>query len=184
MSPELIAPKRLSTSVPSWLSPEELELSVAEEVELELGAEAFCKVVSAVCAAEMSPLESAEETLVRNSPSGLLESALAGVSFSTSARYFSASLVLPDLIDDMRPERAVSNGFLRVAVAEVDEVDVVDSWDNRELEMLEPEIIMAVVPFQMAFDARLRGFATTRVNKADGKTARKEYNLPTTSKLS
>ena len=81
-SPVLMALKRFRTSAPKALIPEELELSEVEEVELAPGAEAAFKVVSAVCAAEMSPVESAEETLVRNSPKGLLESALAGVSFS------------------------------------------------------------------------------------------------------
>jgi hypothetical protein len=151
-----MALNRLSTSAPRGLIPEELEPSVVDEVELELGLRVLCKVVSAVCAAEMLPLESAEDTLERNWPKGLLESALAGVSFCNWARYFSASLVSPDLIDDMRPERAVSKGFLLLLeVAEVDDVDEEASSENSELETCELEISMMVFTFQFALDARL-----------------------------
>ena len=52
--------------------------------------------------------ESAVETLDKNSPSGLLESALAGVIFSTSDKYFSAELLSPDLIADIRSLSKVS----------------------------------------------------------------------------
>ena len=63
-------------------------------------------MVKADCAAEMS-LESAELTLERDVPSGLLESAFAGLSFCTSLKYFWASVVSPDLIADIRFVSAV-----------------------------------------------------------------------------
>jgi hypothetical protein len=56
----------------------------------------------------MLSLERAVETLERNSPSGLLESELEEESFSTSARYFFAPEVSPDLIEDIRLESALS----------------------------------------------------------------------------
>jgi len=59
----------------------------------------------------MLSLDSAVETLERNSPSGLLESALEGVSFSTCARYVSASVVSPDLMEDIRLESALAKLF-------------------------------------------------------------------------
>jgi len=59
----------------------------------------------------MLSLDNAVETLERNSPRGLFESAFDGVSFSTSARYFFASVASPDLMADIRLESALSNGF-------------------------------------------------------------------------
>jgi hypothetical protein len=119
-----MALKRLSTSCPRALMPELLELSLlvpdvldvedVSDVELVsdvLGTTYVSSVVSALCAPEMSSLERAVETLERNSPSGLLESAFEGDSFSTSARYFLASVVSPDLIEDIRPDNAVSKDF-------------------------------------------------------------------------
>lgn len=115
MSPELTALKRLRTSFLSSLRVELLEVSdedwdteLADEVS---GASWDSRVVRAVCAAEMSPLESADETLPRNCPSGLLESALEGWSCSTFARYFSALAVSPDWIEEMRSESAFPKAF-------------------------------------------------------------------------
>ena len=90
VSPELIALKRLSTSLPISLMPE-LTLPVNDEsadkvVDEVLDGAVASSVVRAVCALVTSLLESAVETLLRNSPIGLLESAFDGVSFSTCAR--------------------------------------------------------------------------------------------------
>jgi len=155
-----MALNRLSTSFPSSLIPPVLELSLVDEVEAEAEvapeAEVLCSVVSAVCAAEMSLLESAEETLVRNLPKGLLESALDGLSFCTSARYFSASLVSPDLMEDMRPLRAVSKAFLLFEdELETEDEDEAVSCDSSELEFCKFEINIAVLPFWFDLDARL-----------------------------
>ena len=62
------------------------------------GPEGFslCNFVSAVCADEMSLFDSAVSTLEMNWPSGLLESALAGVSCSSCVRYDFALVVSPD----------------------------------------------------------------------------------------
>lgn len=99
------------------------------------GGGVLSRVVSALWAAVMSLSESAVETLERNSPNGLLESALAGVSSSTSARYFSAEVVSPDLIAEMRLERALSKGFwlLEEEVPEAELVDDVASSDINRL---------------------------------------------------
>ena len=90
VSPELIALKRLSTSLPISLMPE-LTLPVNDEsankvVDEVLDGAVVSSVVRAVCALVISLLESAVETLETNSPSALLESAFAGVSFSNWAR--------------------------------------------------------------------------------------------------
>ena len=84
-----MALKRLRTSLPSSLMVASLDvLEVCDEASVdEVDGEACdSSVVRAVCALDMSFEDRAEETLVMNSPSGLLESALDGVSFSTSAR--------------------------------------------------------------------------------------------------
>jgi len=153
-----MALNRLRTSFPNSLIPVPLELSLVDEVEVEAvvdpGAGVLCNVVSAVCAAEMSLLERADETLVRNLPRGLLESALEGLSFCTSARYFAASLVSPDLMEDMRPLRAVSKALLFVEALETEDEDEAVSCDRRELEFCKLEINMAVLPFRVDMDAR------------------------------
>ena len=96
-SPELIALKRLTTSFATSL------IVLLEESEPEGGGGGgpwgccwLCSVVRAVWAAEMSLLLRAVDTLVRNCPSGLFESALVGESCSTWTRYCLASVVSPD----------------------------------------------------------------------------------------
>jgi hypothetical protein len=83
-----MALKRLSTSEPSCERRESLVADEVSEVlaDCDEGAGCDSSVVSADWALVMSSEESAEETLEMNSPSGLDESALEGVSFSTSER--------------------------------------------------------------------------------------------------
>jgi hypothetical protein len=69
----------------------------------------------------MSLSESEVETLERNSPNGLFESALEGASFWTLARSVLALEVSPDLMSAMRLLRALLNEFC--LVLEVLEVD-------------------------------------------------------------
>jgi hypothetical protein len=88
----------------------------------------------------MSSLESAVETLEMNSPSGLLESAFDGVSFSNCARYDFASVVLPDLMEDIRPVSALSKELLLEEALEVEDVDDAVSSVNRELLFCKLEI--------------------------------------------
>jgi hypothetical protein len=121
-SPELMALNRFTTSCATSLN-----TALVDEVESALGGGglggcSLCSVVSADCAAEMSPSANAVETLARNCPIGLFESALAGVSCSTCARYFCASVVSPDWIAEMRLASAASKGFLLVE-ADVEETD-------------------------------------------------------------
>ena len=65
-------------------------------------------MVNALCAPAMLLSERAVETLERNSPSGLFESVFVGASFSTSVRYFLASVESPDLMADIRLVSALS----------------------------------------------------------------------------
>ena len=148
-----MALNRLRTSCPSALSVELLdedEDEEASEVELLCAAEGVAyvsSVVSALCAPAMLLSESAVETLDRNSPSGLLASAFEGCICSTCARYFSAELVSPDLIADIRLVSALSNAF--PLLDELDEaavVDDVDSSENSELDCT-LEISMNCIPF-------------------------------------
>jgi hypothetical protein len=82
----------------------------------------------------MSSLESAEETLEMNLPSGLLESAFDGVSFSNWERYDFASVVSPDLMADIRPESALSKELVLLEEElEVEDVDDAVSSVNTEL---------------------------------------------------
>jgi hypothetical protein len=109
-------------------------------------------VLSALCAPEMSSLDSALETLERNSPSGLLESAFDGVSFSTSARYVFASVVSPDLMEDIRLESALSKeSALLVVELEVEEAEAAAISEKRVLVLSELEINMEVNPFYVNF---------------------------------
>ena len=157
--PELMALNKLSTSCPRALMPELLELSllvsdvdVVPDVALVADvpeAAYVSNVVNALCAPEMLSLESAVETLERNSPSGLLESAFDELSFSTSARYFLASVVSPDLMEDIRPESALSKELL--LLLEELEADDVDSSDNRELVLCNAEIDMNVISLPLKF---------------------------------
>jgi len=105
-------------------------------------------VASALCAPEMSSSDSEAETLERNSPSGLLESAFDGVSFFTSARYVFASVVSPDLMADIRPESALSKEFpLLDEVLDVEDVDDAESSVKRVLLLCKLEISMNDDPF-------------------------------------
>jgi hypothetical protein len=109
-------------------------------------------VVSALCAPEMLSSESAVETLERNSPSGLFESVLEGSSFSTSARYFLALDVSPDLMADIRLESALSNEFaLLLEELEVDDVEDEASSVKRLEVLCELEISMTCNPFPIDF---------------------------------
>jgi hypothetical protein len=104
-------------------------------------------VVNALCAPAMLLSERAVETLDRNSPSGLLESAFAGASFSASLRYFLASVESPDLMADIRLVSALSNEFPLLAEdLDVDEVEEVLSSERREL-LCKLEISIKVDPF-------------------------------------
>lgn len=104
-------------------------------------------MVSALCAPAMLLSESAVETLDRNSLIGLLESVFEGDSFSTSARYFFALVESPDLIEDIRPESALSKELpLLLLLEEVLEVEDELSSENREL-VCKLEICMNVDPF-------------------------------------
>jgi hypothetical protein len=156
-SPELIALKRLRTSWVSALVAESLVLESlvplvddvsAVELDAEvLGVAYVSRVVNALCAPAMLLSDSAVETLERNSPSGLLESAFEGASFSTSARYFLASVESPDLMADIRLVSAPSNEFpLLAEELEVDEVEDAASSEKREL-LCKLEISMIIDPF-------------------------------------
>ena len=90
---------------------EALDAAVVALLAVALLIAVLSSVVSALCAPEMSLLDSAVETLARNFPSGLLESEFEGSSCSTWARYFLALVVSPELIADNSPVSAVSNGF-------------------------------------------------------------------------
>lgn len=136
--PELMALNKLSTSLPNWLIPEPLLLSLVELLddvlvdEPVLGVAYVSSVVSALCAPEMLLSPSAVDTLERNSPSGLFEATLEGSSFSTWARYFFASAVSPDLIADIRLLNALSNELL-LLVEELDDVLKAESSEISEL---------------------------------------------------
>ncbi len=93
-------------------------------------------MVSALCAPAMLLSESAVDTLDRNSLIGLLESEVDEifelVRFSTSARYFLASLVSPDLIEENRPVSALSSEVWLL----VEELDVEDAESSVKREEL------------------------------------------------
>lgn len=91
----------------------------------------------------MSLLLSALETLDTNWLRGLFESMLDGINFFTSARYFSASVVSPDLMDEIRPLSAVPNESpeLELEVELVAEVELV-IWESRVLALCTLEINM------------------------------------------
>jgi hypothetical protein len=98
----------------------------------------------------MSSLLRALETLDRNSPSGLLESALDGVIFSTSDRYFSASVLLPDWMAEIKLFSALSNAFPVLDVElEVELEDAAEevSSESIELAFCKLEINIECVPF-------------------------------------
>jgi hypothetical protein len=124
------------------LAVDAVELVEAVEVAVE-GITELSSVVSADCAPEMLLFDRAVETLERNVLRGLVESELVleDESFCTSARYFLASEMSPELIDDMRLVSALSKVLW--LLLEVDEVDEVDNWDNsfkRELLLCKLEI--------------------------------------------
>jgi len=164
MSPELIALKRLSTSCPTALMPELLELSLAgedaAEVEVEaavLGIAYVSRVVRAPCAPAMLFSESAVETLAKNSLIGLLESVVdeevEEFSFSTSAKYFLASVVSPDLIEENRPESALFSELW--LLLDVDDNDDAESAVNKEDVLCKAEIDMNCNPFRTDFPVPL-----------------------------
>jgi hypothetical protein len=96
--------------------------------------------------------ESAVETLLRNSPSGLFESIFPEDKFSTWDRYFLALAVSPDLTADIRLVSALSKELplLFVELA-VDDVDDVVSSERRELVLCKLEIFMKRNPFRIDF---------------------------------
>ena len=109
-------------------------------------------MVSALCAPAMLLSESAVETLERNSPSGLFESAFEGASFSTSARYVLASVESPDLMADIRLVSALSNEFaLLPEELEVDDVEDEASSVKRLDVLCKLEISMNCDPFPIDF---------------------------------
>lgn len=99
-------------------------------------------MVSALCAPSMLSSESAVETLLRNSPSGLFESTFPEERFSTCPRYFLASAVSPDLIADIRLVNALSKEFALLVEPEVDDVEEVESSESRELVLCKLEMDM------------------------------------------
>jgi hypothetical protein len=137
------------------LIPEDVELSLLEDVDavelvvVELETASFSSVVRAFCAPEMSSLERAVETLERNVPSALSESAFDGVNFSTSANFVFASAVSPDLMEDIRPESALSKLFCELL--EVLETEDAESSERRELVLCTLEISMNSDPFPSRF---------------------------------
>lgn len=123
-----------------------LDVALVAEV---LGTAYVSSVVSALCAPAMLSLESAVETLERNSPNGLLESAFEGASFSTSARYFLASAVSPDLMEDIKLVSALSKEFW--LLLEELETDDAESSDNSELVLCIAEIDINVISLPLKF---------------------------------
>ena len=114
--------------------------------------------------------ESAVDTLARNSLIGLFESVVdelfelltEEVSFSTSARYFLASLVSPDLIEENRPVSALSSElWLFLEELDVDDVEDAASSVKSEALLCIAEIDIACNPFPVDFpEQRSRWFDT------------------------
>ena len=103
--------------------------------------------------------ESAVDTLARNSLMGLFEPEVVEVfelvSFSTSAKYFLASLVSPDLIEENSPVSALFSGlWLLLDALEVAVVEDAESAVNRELLLCKAEIDMDCNPFLPDFPER------------------------------
>src|ERR1035437_42028 len=98
--------------------------------------------------------ESAVETLDKNSPNGLLESVFELVNFSTWARYFLASVVSPDLIEENKPVSAVSNEFALFDELEVEEVEEAASSLKSVMLLEILEIDMACSPFLVDFSRK------------------------------
>lgn len=119
-----MALKRLNTSCPKALKAELPLLPARELAELvELLSEAddalwASRVESAFCAPEMLLFERSVDTFDKNFPSGLLGSAFEGASCCTWLKYFSASVVSPDLIADIRLDSAAPNVFCELEVLE------------------------------------------------------------------
>jgi hypothetical protein len=128
----------LSTSCPTALIPELLELSLPVEdvAEVDVDDEVLgiedSNVVSALCAPAMLLSDSAVDTLDRNSLIGsfelVLDELFEPVSCSTWARYFLASLVSPDLIEENKSLRALlSELWLLLEELDVDDADEAES---------------------------------------------------------
>jgi hypothetical protein len=137
-----------------------VELSVVDALDVSLlvvalvvvGVVYVSSVVNALCAPLMLLSESAVETLERNSPNGLLESAFDGVSFSASARYFFASVVSPDLMADSRLESALLKLFCVLLVELVaDEAEDAASSVKRVVLLCKAEMDMKDDPFHANF---------------------------------
>lgn len=131
----------VSISLPSAFSVE-VKVLESDEVALVAVGDWLSSVVSAVCAALMSLLDSAESTLEMKVPSGSVPGVLFGESCSTWVRYFFALVVSPDLMADIRLERAESKLF--VLVDDDDEVEVVEVVVSCEKsdEFCKPEIFI------------------------------------------
>jgi hypothetical protein len=100
--------------------------------------------------------ESAVDTLERNSLIGLSELVLDEVfelvSFSTWARYFLASLVSPDLIEENKPLRALSSElWLLLEELDVDDAEEAVSCAISEELLCIAEIDMDCSPFWANF---------------------------------
>jgi hypothetical protein len=131
----------LSFEADSVLAVESLaDVPDAEPVDEALGGAYVSRVVNALCAPEILSLDSAVETLERNWPSGELESAFEGLSFSTTAKYDLASVVSPDLMEDIKPESALSKELLLLEELETDDVEDAASSVRRELLLCKLEI--------------------------------------------
>jgi hypothetical protein len=148
-----MALKRFTTSSVRSLRSVLLEVSLAEALSdvpevLAESAISFSSVVSAVCAPEILLLESEEETLERNSPSGLLELTLEGRDSSTWLRYCCASVVFPELMAEMRLESAVSNELWLLEELDVEEVEDALRLEIRELALCKLVMDMNGYPFQ------------------------------------
>lgn len=137
------------------------DVPAAELVAVALGAVAAFKVVNAVCAAEISLLESAVETLDRNWPTGLLESAPAGANFSAWARYVFAAVVFPELMAAISSANVLSNEFpLLLEVLEAEEAEDAASSARRELPLCTLEIrLMNQCPFSSIAQSCVRRMA-------------------------
>lgn len=108
-------------------------------------------MVSALCAPAMLLSESAVDTLAKNSLIGSFELVVDElfelVSLSTSARYFLAEVVSPDLIEENKPVRALSSGlWLRLEELDVDDSDEAESSARSEELLVIAEIDMDCNP--------------------------------------
>jgi hypothetical protein len=153
--PEPIAVNRLSTSCPNAfvVEPPELlaggEVAVVAEPLVELGARRFSNALRAVCALEMSLLESALETPDRNVPRGPFESTIEGTSFSTLVKYSCALDAFPDWIDVTRLARSLAKEPWRLPPEpDVQDAECGAKSENAELPVCKLAASMICDPFR------------------------------------